>query len=454
MSGQMADCSEPILLRLARHLMRPVSLEARGRARLHLIDWLGCAIAGGADALSTALATIPPLKAHAGACPVLGRGHASAFHALLMHGVDGSALEFDDVERRALLHPASVVMPAVLATASQATPVGDLLTAVVRGYEAMIRIGRALGPDHYRFWHPSSTVGSLGAAAAAASLLGLGATATAHALATAGSRTGGLWQMRHETVPTKRLHVALAALEGVLAAHFAAAGITGPLALLEGPQGLFAATAPGADPEAVLAESPDWLIFEVSFKPYPACRHAHPAIDALSALLPLRAESVRRIEVETYRAAVDFCGRAQPASEPEARFSIPHALAARLLLGEPDPAHYRQPWLTDPRVQDLRGRIALAEASEFSRRFPAHFGARVRVQLDDGSEVAAEARDACGDPERPLRPEALERKSIALFAEAGVEPPSARRLLTLVLRLPEDQPLDSLFRAIAAPREA
>jgi 2-methylcitrate dehydratase PrpD len=445
----MADRHMSILSRLAALLRRAVSPAARARARLHLIDWLCCTAAGQKDGLSLTLAAIPPLQAHASACPILGRGHASAFQALLIHAADGSALEMDDLERRALLHPGPVVIPAALAAAAASSPLAELLDGIVRGYEAMIRIGRALGPGHYRFWHPSSTAGPFGAAAAVASLLGLSTEATAHALATAGSRTGGLWQMRHEPVPTKRLHFALAAFEGFLAAHWAAAGIGGPLSLLEGPQGLFAATAPGAYPEAVLAEAPDWLIFETSFKPYPACRHAHPALDALAVLLPLDPERIRHIEVETYAAAVDFCDRPQPRNEQEARFSIQHALAARLLLGDPAPAHYRPPWLAEPRLVSLRERIHLSTSPALGARFPAHFGARVQVELAGGEKLQALVEDASGDPERPLAREALERKAKLLLAEGGFQEEASLRLLAFVLEAPETEPLSTLFAAIA-----
>lgn len=448
----MLDTPTPILLRLAERLSHPVSEAARARARRHLLDWLGCAMAGRRDGLSLSLATIAPLQAaHHHPGPAFDRAHANAIQALLMHAVEGSALESDDVERRALLHPAAVVVPAALAASSPSTAIGDVLVSLVRGYEAMIRIGRALGASHYRFWHTSSTAGAFGAAAATASLLGLSAEATAHALATAGSRTGGLWQMRHEPVPTKRLHFAWAALEGFLAAHWAAQGLRGPLSLLEGAQGLFAATAPGADPEAVLAEAADWLIFEVSFKPYPACRHAHPAIDALADLFPLPVAAIEAIHVETYQAAVAFCDRVHPRDEGEARFSIQHALAARLLLGKPALDHYREPWLGDPRLRAMRERIRVSEAGAFSARFPAHFGARVEVTLQDGAVLAADRQDASGDPEHPLAEAELQDKALSLMAEGGIPPSEGRALSDFLLKAPEAQPISPLLAAIASP---
>ncbi|MDW8480219.1 MAG: MmgE/PrpD family protein [Xanthomonadales bacterium] len=451
MSGQMGDPQEPLLSRLAARLAAPVDAASRSRARLHLLDWLGCAAAAAPDPLAGALASLAPLSAQSGTAPVLARGHATPIQALLIHGALGSALELDDLDREALLHPSAAVVPAALAACRPETPGEELLDAVVRGTEAMVRIGRALGPGHYRFWHPSSTCGAFGAAAATASLLRLDAAATAHALATAGSRTGGLWQLRHEPVPTKRLHFALAALEGFLAAELAAAGIPGPLRLLEGEQGLFAATAPAARPEAVLAPAGSWLIHELSFKPYPACRHVHPAIDALAALLPLAPAEIAGIEVACYAAAVAFCDRPEPASPEEARFSLQHALAARILLGEPEPAHYRGAALADPALAALRRRIRLREDEELSRAFPRRFGARVRITLADGRELAAEARDARGDPERPLAEAELIAKARRLFAEGGLSAAGAEGLIAAALTL-DGRPAAPLLAAIAEAR--
>jgi len=154
------------------------------------------------------------------------------------------------------------------------------LDAIVIGYEATIRIGRAVGTGHYAFWHNTATCGPFGAAAAACHLLE--GSDLRSALGLAGTQAAGLWQTRHEPDSmAKQLHAGHAAHAGVLAAILSKQGFQGPRSILEGEQGFFAAMCPGADPEDVLV-NPDseWLLHETSLKPYPACRHAHPAIDA------------------------------------------------------------------------------------------------------------------------------------------------------------------------------
>lgn len=414
--------------RLAERLAGPVGAAARRVAARHVVDWVGCLCGGLGSALAVRLRSLVA-QAPSGPCHALGLGARAPEAALLMNASLGNVLEMDDVHREAILHPGPVVIPAALAVGERVDAAGpELLDAIVRGYEAMIRIGASLGRSHYAYWHPTSTAGTFGAAAAAASLLGLDPGRTADALGTAGSRTGGLWQMRHEPVPTKSLHNAEAARSGVLAAELAAAGVAGPRAILEGPQGLYAATAPDADARQLTAAASEWRIAEVSLKPWAACRHAHPAIDALRRALaePVAAARIARIEIATYAEALRFCDRPAPATELEARFSLQHAAAAVVLRGAPTLAEFAAATLADPDFAALRARVAVVEDARLSAEFPRHYAARVCVWLTDGEARTGAVRDAWGDPAWPLGDADLEAKFVQLAAHGGVGVEAAR----------------------------
>ena len=391
------------------------------RAALHLVDWLACAAAGAHTPQGAAFKRWLDLQA-AGHCPTLGGRSADAAAAAAYHGALGSALEMDDVHRSSVLHPGPVVIPAALAACTASTPGAQLLGAMLAGYEVMIRVGRALGPTHYKLWHPTATAGSFGAAAAAAAVMGLDEERTAQALALAGTRAGGLWQVRHETQLGKAWHMAGAAREGLAAAQLATVGLTGPLGVLDGPSGWFAATAPGADTTPIFEDREHPWMADVSFKPWPACRHAHPAMDALREAAVTA--PIKHIEVHTYADALRFCDRPTPVDEAQARFSIQHALAAMLHWGEPALAHYRPESLAD--VQALRSKISLHQDSGIEARYPAHYGARVVVTLSDGTSRRAELQDTYGDPARPMSVAALQNKARMLMGSAGW--PEARML--------------------------
>ncbi|MEQ8347470.1 MAG: MmgE/PrpD family protein [Sneathiellaceae bacterium] len=416
--------SEPLALGLAHLLCRPVDAAQRARAARHLLDWIGCALAGGAEPVGPLLRQVAALDGP-GPCMALRAGRLSPMGAMLLNGGLGNVLEMDDTDRQGRVHPGDVVIPAVLAAAELRGASGrQVLDAMVRGYEAMIRVARVVGDGHYRYWHITATCGPFGAAAACASLAGADAPVLASALGHAGSQAAGLWQMRHEATVTKQLHTGRAAQAGWLAAELAVRGGAGPVSILDGVQGFFAATCPDGNPAGLLAPSAgDWLLPETSFKPWPACRHAHPAIEAALALrdgLPVQA--VTGIEVATYGDALAFCDNAGPVTPHQGRFSLQHAVAVALLHGPPKLSHFAPAALSDPALSALRRRIAVGPSAACERRYPAEMSAALRVTLQDGSTAEVETVNALGDPEKPLPDADLQAKAEELMAAGGLSP--------------------------------
>ena len=169
-------------------LGRQIGPADRRRAALHLLDWIGCAAAGALTPPGIAMlafaGTMP-----SGRCRSFGGMLLAGRDAALVNGALGNVLEMDDLHRTALLHPGPVVVPAALAVAEETgASAHALLDAVVRGYEAMIRVGRSVGPAHYRHFHNTATCGVFGSAAATGSLLGLDEDRLVDALGNAGTR--------------------------------------------------------------------------------------------------------------------------------------------------------------------------------------------------------------------------------------------------------------------------
>ncbi len=391
--------------RLTGHLKRRIEETDRARARLHLLDWLACV----AGARLSRTATIA--RSHSA-----GPSLRAAWLANL--------LEMDDVHRAAILHPGPVVWAVCLAAHGNGG-MDSLLDAAVRGYEAMIAIGSTFDARHYAFWHNTATAGAFGAAVAALCVEAPDASEDmlADALGLAGSVTGGLWQMRHEPCDAKQWHVANAARCGLDAARAARAGAGGPRFILEGPQGLHAATC--AEPRPLHLKD-GWLMHDVSFKPWGACRHAHPAIDAALGLKERLGTLEGEILVETYADALTFCDRPAPDSVIEAKFSIQHAVALVADKGEPALADFEPAAIAEAAAS--RTRVKLVESAEFTARYPAHFGARVQC----GGE-SCERIDTLGDPERPLDVDGIIAKLRALIAWGGLPPAEADRAIAIAL---------------------
>jgi len=433
MSGQISEI--PILTKLSEHLSRPATAEESGRARWHLLDWIGCAAAGSMEPAGIVLRRRP---------------RTSAIEEAFVWGGLGNVLEMDDVDKRALLHPGPSIIPATLSLASEVdASLSALLVAIVRGYEATIRLGRAVGAGHYALWHSTGTCGSLGAAAASASLLNLDVEHTAHAMALALSQSAGLWHTRHDPRSMgKQLHTAVAARAGVEAAQLAQLGFKGPLSIIEGEQGFFAAMCPDGDPSAIVGSEEDkWLIQDVSFKPWPACRHAHAVIDAALALrdeIDLQAEG--EILVSTYADALKFCDQPDPKSVIEAKFSLQHSVAVALLRGEPSLGDFSVASIEAPDISALRARVRVEQGAEFQNRYPARFGGS--ITFGDKSRTA---EDALGDPENPMTEAQICDKAKRLLAAGGATDSQCDQLISFVQTSKANaRPLADMVREVLA----
>ena len=406
---------------------KPIAGADRGRAALFVLD----TVANALGARNTEAGR--KLRAWA-----TRQGGDAGRQAFLLGGLS-HILEMDDLHAASVTHPGCVVVPAVLALGARERSSGPaVLDAVLRGYEAVTRIGMAVGPAHYRIWHSTATCGPFGAAMAAASLLGLDDDATVHALGNAGTQSSGLWQFIETGAMSKHLHAGRAAEAGVTAAELAALGFTGPPAILEGDKGLFAGACPDADPGAV-TRVPDapWQLHATSMKPWPSCRHTHPAIDAALELHgKLGGVTPCAIEAATYKAALDVCDRPAPASEYAAKFSLQHCVAAALTDGRIGFESFDE--AARQRLAALCRQVGLRAGEPFVSAYPKAWGARVALQLPDGRELSAERASCKGDPDRPLGDTAVVAKAELLLAHGGIAGAKARRIVERLLALPED----------------
>lgn len=338
-------------------------------------------------------------------------------------------LETDDLHRESVVHPGCVVVPAVWALAYKHKQSGhDVLRAVLQGFEATTRVGMAVGPAHYRIWHNTATCGPYGSAMASASLFDLTDEQAVHALGNAGTQSAGLWQFLETGAMTKHLHAGHAAEAGLRAADLAAFGFTGPREILEGEKGFFKAACPDAKPEMVLA-NPDalWQLRRTSIKPWPSCRHTHPAIDAAEelrvALGKFDEADIHEVEVGTYQAALDVCNRPVANGEYEAKFSLQHTVAAALLFPRVDFAAFGEE--SRARAASLALRVKPLTEDPYVSAYPVNWGARVRVILKDGSEFETRRENAKGDPEAPLTKDDMVAKAEMLLTHGGVRNPTA-----------------------------
>jgi 2-methylcitrate dehydratase PrpD len=354
-------------------------------------------------------------------------------------------LELDDLHRTSVTHPGCVVIPAAWALADSLDLGGRaFLTAVLHGYEACARVGNAVGKEHYKVWHNTSTCGPFGSAMAAANLLGLTEDQCVWALGNAGTQSSGLWEFMASGAMSKHLHTARAAESGVLAALLAQQGFTGPDKILEGEKGFFRALCPDPEPDAILAEfdSP-WQLINTSIKPWPCCRHTHPTIDAAISLhQAIGNRSVSEILVHTYKAALDVCDRPVPNDPYSAKFSLQHCVAVALTDGSVTQSSFDQS--SCERVAEKRAKVELSISPLVEARYPKAWGTDIEVHLSDGQVLRAGREHCKGDPENPVTLTEMNTKAQALFEDGGMAPDKAVLLIATISDLINDRPVRDL----------
>ena len=438
----------PITLELAgraaalRHDELP--LDVRQWARHCVLDWLGVTLAGGREALSQIL--VAETVEQGGAPMARLIGHAAVVptqQAALVNGAASHALDYDDVNMTMGGHPTVAVLPAVLALAEANGADGAALIAgFVAGYETLCRVGVLVAPGHYaRGFHATATVGSFGAAAGCANLLGLDAAATATALGIAGTQAAGLKAMFGTMC--KPLHAGKAAQNGVLAASLAARGFSSRADVLECEQGFARTQSPDFNAAAALAEPPrGWHVRDTLFKYHAACYLTHAPIECARELRRREAvdpAAIRDVVVRIDAGAAKVCHIPAPRTGLEAKFSL--RLTSAMALAGVDTARldsYSEALAAEPALVALRERVSV----EFQRQWP-HTLAEMRVTLDDGRVV--EARHDSGVPAADLAAQQrrLEAKFMSL-AEPVVGRSRAERLVASVSALDSLASLDEL----------
>ena len=214
---------------------------AQARAATAILDTVGVTLAGASETASRIVQDVMA-DDRGDACSILGTSRrASAGGAALANGTAAHALDYDDMCFVSLAHPSAPLVSALVAAGERiGAPGTRLIDAYVIGFEIEARLGRLMNPRHYqRGWHCTSTLGTIGAAAAVSRLLNLDAHQAAHAMAIAASEASGLKENFGTMV--KPLHAGLAARDGVLAALLAGGGLTASARAIDGSQGFLRA---------------------------------------------------------------------------------------------------------------------------------------------------------------------------------------------------------------------
>jgi len=396
-----------------------IPLEARTRARTAIIDAVGCTLAGSGTPAGLMITKHVASQGGQAQSSVLGTNlQAPAGLAALANGTAGHALDYDDFLMR-MAHPSVVLLPAILAAGERDGRSGrELVEAYVIGFEVTGRLCRHLNPAHYaRGWHATSTIGVLGAAAAAARLARLPAEQVRTAVGIAASNAAGVRKNFGSMV--KPLHAGTAAAAGLLAADLAAAGFTADLDILDGPRNfleVYAGAGAHADPGGLFAPGEPFELVEtgIALKRFACCGAIHATADAVLTIREQHPEvawidAVRTIECRVNRMSPDILIHHRAESPDEGKFCLEYSVAAALLDGALGFAQYTPERIVDPAVQTLSSRVKVVVDPDMAVHYTSFPGA-VEIELSDGRRLRSSVHSQKGNPDNPLSAADVEAK--------------------------------------------
>ena len=386
------------------------------------LDSLGVTLAGAREPVARAVRAVARAEGGVPLCTVIGTSlRTSPTWAALANGAAGHAHDFDDTSFALTGHPSVPLLSAALATAEAEMADGAaVVLAYVIGFEIDAALGIAINPGHYtRGWHATSSIGTLGCAAAAARIMLLDVAQTRHALGIAASLASGLKENFGSM--TKPYHAGHAARNGVLAAALAREGLTASDGALDGKQGYAAAFNAGPLPDAAfdgLGQRWQLVASGIAVKPYPSCALTHSAIDALLALRAahrLEPAQIAGVEVGVTAVVPDVLQHARPTNGLERKFSMQFCAATALARGAVTIGDFEER-TPDPDVRRLMERVTMTVDPSLPRSLVQQAWSRVTLRLADGRTLESTPRGASGHPDAPLSDDELRAKFLACAA--------------------------------------
>jgi 2-methylcitrate dehydratase PrpD len=437
--------------------------EAIHWAKVGVLDTVGVTLAGADDPSATIVAGV--LSGNGPALLVGTSKRTATLDAALVNGTAAHAHDFDDCNNTLSGHPSAPVLAALFALADEIGASGrEFITAYVAGFETEAKISKGVNLYQYTHgWHPTSTIGVFGAAAACAKLMKLDEPRTAVALAIAASLASGIKSNFGTYV--KPLHVGHCARSGLFAALLARDDYTASPVAFEHKEGYFEVFngAGNYDAEKILptwADPLDIVKPGIGIKQYPCCASTHSAIDATLELVrkhDLKPDAVERIQTWTHPRRLKHTNRPDPQSRTDAKFSVQYCVARALVDRKITLEHFEGDAYRDPQVRELTAKVEAATYT--NEQFPDDnpYGAEIKVTLKGGTVLGNKVDQAAGrTSSNALPPERLKEKfdNCANRALPAARTAAVYAAITDLEKLPDVRAINNAMLADASQRNA
>jgi 2-methylcitrate dehydratase PrpD len=444
---------------------RDLPKEVAHLGKRSVIDGIGLALAGAVSQtgrIARSYLSSLGIGSNKGNTVIGAELRLPARFAAFANGISIHADDYDDTQLAVasdrvyglLTHPTAPVLPTVLALAERDRRSGrDLMTAYQVGVEVECKVSEAILPRHYQHgFHSTGTVGTIGAAAGAAKLLGLEREATRRALSIGATQAAGLRE--NFGTMTKPFHAGHAAEGGLVAAELAKLGFTASPNGLEADRGFFRAAGGGYSPELIEGKlGRPWTFHApgVSIKPHPSGSLTHPGMAVMIDLIrrnDLRPERVKRVAVGTNHNMPNALIHHRPRTELQAKFSMEFCMAILLIERKAGLEQFTDPVVNRPDVQAMLQKVSFgmhpeAEAAGFDK-----MTTLIEVELVDGTLLKGRADFGKGSPANPMTDAELEEKFRECAAWGGLSREQANQVLDLAWRIEELQDVGELTRLL------
>ncbi len=404
-----------------------IPIDAVHQTKRCLLDTLGALLAGTDTPVARLLTSFATRYFKGDEATILVSGErVSAPGAALANGFAANALDIDDGHRLVKGHPGACVLPVVLAASETApsTSGADFLAALVVGYEVGIRAGLIRHAVYQKF-HSSGSWGAIGGAAAAGKVLGLKHDTLSQAMGVAEYHAPIAPMMKCIENPSMvKDSIGWGCMVAVLSVLMSREGFTGINPLFDD------------TPNRKWIENlgKHYEIMNLYFKPYAACRWAHPAVYGALKLCrehEIGPEEISRIQVRTFQGAKEL-SRQPPADTEEAQYNMAFPVAAALVEGEVGPRQVLPPGIYDRRILDLAQKVEAETEPQFEAVFPAKACAEVIILTTNGKRLSSGRVEAQWEPPDTLPTDAELEDKFVWLVEPVLGEDRTRQLLTTV----------------------
>lgn len=395
------------------------------KAKECLIDYIGVTISGAALLKDKELQVIQGHELTDG-CHVIGTPkRVPEGMAAMLNGVSAHVIELDDGHRVGMLHLSAPVISALLAVAEkEKISSTDFLRGMVVGYEVAIRLACCVQPGcKLRGYHATGTCGTIGATMGIAAALRFDEEQMKSALSAAVTSAAGVLEMMEGDTELKPYNAGRAAMDGVVAAYMGRARFKAPEDALGGKRGFLKVMTDAPKLHYLTEFDDDKLKIETIYmKPYAACRHCHPSIEAalsIRRMAGFNIEEVEQIHVDTYKLAVAGHEHTIINGTNSAKMSIPYSLAVALCIGKAGLSEFTEESMANPKVVAITQKISVTDIEELTALCPQKRVAVVTVKTKSG-DYSLRVDYPKGEPENPLTRQELEDKFRGLSMYGGL----------------------------------